>query len=55
MLYADVMGVCLDGLVQRLCLWGYTRSSPNIRTKGIRRSLYIYSYVQYDLKFYEFN
>ena len=24
-LYADVGGVCLDGLAQRLCLWGYTR------------------------------
>jgi len=37
-LYADVGGVCLDGLAQRLCLWGYTRSSPNVRTEGITRT-----------------
>jgi hypothetical protein len=36
-LYADLGGVCLDGLAQRLCLWGYTRSSHNIR---IQRVLY---------------
>ena len=28
----------------------YTQSSSNIRTEGIRRSSYIFSYVQYGLK-----
>jgi len=45
-LYVDAGGVCLDGLAQRLCLWGYTRSSPNIRAEGVIRSSYICSYAQ---------
>jgi len=45
-LYADVGGVCLDGLAQRLCLWGYTRSSPNIHIgDNIRSSLFVHQMV----------
>ena len=65
-MYADLGGVCLYGLAQRLCLWGYTRSSPNVRTEGITRtscnirigynirSSYICSYVQVLAIVYEY-